>query len=306
MAYGVVPTGFSRKPLATILAEIEAQMVTEFGPGVIQTPQSPLGQLNGLLADAIAEFWERAEDVYQSRDPDQTEGVNLDVLGRYRLIRRNGATDSAYRQSITNAGQARVDIQDIEGAVASLPGVTYARVWVNEEGETNADGIPPGGISVAVVGGEDEAVANAIRAHTVPGATTYGNAVVNSLIDGYCRSLYIVRPIDVPVTLTVQVRLNKDRFDCPAPSLTAIRDGLVADWAALQSNGKDVTAYAVRQLIESRHVGVEVVSIIGRRDGGGGENSVSIGFIEMASLAAADVTIEVATDPVLTPSENGV
>ena len=53
--YGVQSTGYVRKPLSVILSEIEASMTTEFGPGVIQTSQSPFGQLNGLMADLVAE-----------------------------------------------------------------------------------------------------------------------------------------------------------------------------------------------------------------------------------------------------------
>ena len=293
MTYGVQPTGFVRKNLATILSEIEQQMVTEFGPGVIQTPQSPFGQLNGLLADIITELWEIGLQAYQARDPDQAEQINLDALGRYRLVSRNGASDEAFRQRITNAGQARVDVQDIEAAVASIPGVSYVMVFVNGGGEIDENGVPPGGLAIAVIGGDDETVANTIRAYLVPGTVTYGNVAINSMIDGYCRSLYVVRPIDIPVTLNVQVRLSKDRNNCPAPSPTAVRNGLVADWTALRANGKDVTFFAVRQMIESRHDGVEVLSISAERDGLGEEGSASIGFIEIASLTTDDVTIEV-------------
>ncbi|MDE0922371.1 hypothetical protein [Aurantimonas coralicida] len=268
-------------------------MVTEFGPGVIQTPQSPFGQLNGLLADIITELWEIGLQAYQARDPDQAEQVNLDALGRYRLVSRNGASDEAFRQRITNAGQARVDVQDIEAAVSSIPGVTYAMVFVNGGGEIDDNGIPAGGLSIAVIGGDDDAVADTIRMFLVPGTITYGNAVLNSMIGGYCRSLYIVRPIDIPVTLHVQIRLSRDRFNCPAPSPTAIRNGLVEDWQTFRANGKDVTFYAVRQLIESRHDGVEVVSISAERDGLGASGSATIGFIEIASLTTDDVTIEV-------------
>ncbi|MEC5289366.1 MULTISPECIES: hypothetical protein [unclassified Aurantimonas] len=292
-SYGVQPTGFVRKNLATILAEIEQQMVTEFGPGVIQTPQSPFGQLNGLLADAITELWEIGLQAYQARDPDQAESVNLDTLGRYRLVQRNGATDEAFRQRITNTGQARVDTQDMEAAVSSITGVTYVKVFVNGGGEIDENGVPAGGLSIAVIGGDDDAVANTIRTYLVPGTITYGNVALNSMIDGYCRSLYVVRPIDIPVTLNVRVHLSKDRNNCPTPSPTAIRNGLVTDWQIARENGDNVTFFAVRQLIESRHGGVEVVSISAERDGLGGEAFASIGFIEIASLSIENVTIEV-------------
>lgn len=73
--YGVTSSGYVRKPLATILAELEAAMRTQFGAGVIQTAVSPLGQLNGLVADLLAEVDERNLDLYQSYDPDQAEGT---------------------------------------------------------------------------------------------------------------------------------------------------------------------------------------------------------------------------------------
>jgi len=43
MAYGVTPTGFSRKRLPEILADLEAANLAVFGPGVIQTAASAAG-----------------------------------------------------------------------------------------------------------------------------------------------------------------------------------------------------------------------------------------------------------------------
>jgi hypothetical protein len=90
--YGVVPTGFNRKSFNTILLEIENAMVTEFGPSVIQTSQSPFGQLNGLMADLITTLWEYAEDVYQSYDVEQAEGTRLDALATLRLMKQMRAS----------------------------------------------------------------------------------------------------------------------------------------------------------------------------------------------------------------------
>ena len=49
--YGVQPTGFVRKPLSVIKADMEAMNRAEFGSNVIQTPQSPLGQIVGILSE---------------------------------------------------------------------------------------------------------------------------------------------------------------------------------------------------------------------------------------------------------------
>lgn len=297
--YGILPTGFGRKPLAVILAEIEASLITEFGPGVIQTSQSPLGQLNGLEADLIGQLWEFAEEVYASYDPDQAEGIRLETLAKMRLLRRaSGEMDPAFRQAITNSGRARVDIQDIVRAVRGLSGVTYCHVFTNEATVVDANGLNPGEVAVAVLGGDDEEVAATLRDYIVPGVITYGNRIVSTSIDGYCRSIPLLRPILVPVTLAISVRTRTDVFGCPPPSTLAVRSGLLTE---LQSgdrrllNGDDVTSYRLRSVIESRFQNVEFASFVGQRDNiaQGKDIPVSIGFVEMAVLSESSVTISV-------------
>lgn len=287
MTYGVQPTGYVRKPISVILAELEAAMVTEFGPGVIQTPQSPFGQLNGLMADLLAEIDESNLDLYQSYDPDQAEGLRLNTLGRIRLIERGVRKDEEYRQAITNQGQARVDVQDVEAALLGLPGVTFAKMY------TEAEEFGPGTVSVAVIGGDDDDIARALRQYIVPGISTYGNHRVMAEIGGACRSYGIVRPIDVPVSLELQVRAGEGPGSCPPPSTIAIEKALVDGWAATRENGMDVTHYAVRGIIERQFPQVELVNLIGGRDGlnYGLNTPVPIAFIEVASLSASNIQV---------------
>lgn len=285
--YGIQPTGYVRKPISVILAELEAAMVTEFGPGVIQTPQSPLGQLNGLMADLLAEVDERNLDLYQSYDPDQAEGTRLDTLARIRMINRGGLSDLELRQAVTNAGQGRIDIQDLSRALSSLPGVTYVQVFVNDSGETENVELERGFVAVAVMGGDDEQIARTVRRYIVPGVSTYGNTHVTSNIDGFCRSVSIIRPIEIGVDVDVVVRLQRDRFNCPAPSANAIAATMEQNWMANRRNGLDINAFTLRSLVEPVYSNVEVVSFSGiRSDGLEVVNSypIQIGFIEIAKL----------------------
>lgn len=296
--YGVVPTGFARKPLGVILAEVEASLITEFGPGVIQTSQSPLGQLNGLFADLVAQLWEFAEDAYQSYDPDQAEGIRLDTLAKIRLLLRgSNESDQGLRQAITNAGSARIDLQDIVRAIVGVPGVTYAQVFLNETNEVDINGLTPGMVAVAALGGDDDVIALAMRRYIVPGISTYGNTAVSTNIDGFCRSMMIVRPILIPVTLAIKVRVTNDHRGCPPPSPIAIRDGLIEDLRGnrVLLNGDDVTLFRIRSAIESRYPNVEVVSFVGSRDSipQTANEAVDIAFIEMATLAPENVTVTV-------------
>lgn len=289
--YGIQPTGYVRKPLSVILAELEAAMGTQFGPGVIQTPQSPLGQLNGLMADLLAEIDERHLDLYQSYDPDQAEGTRLDTLARLRLLQRNGTPDENFRKLITNQGQARIDIQDLAAALSGLPGVTYARVFVNETGDVkDGNGLERGVVAVAVIGGDDELIADTLRRFIVPGVATYGNARVTTEVSGFCRSMSIIRPVEVEVQVAVNVRRFNDALNCPPPSAAAMKVALEAGWLAQRGNGQDVTAFTVRSILERNFSNVEVQSITAMRDNGEPDNSAPIDFLEIASLKATVVT----------------
>ena len=299
--YGIKSTGFVRKDLTTILADIETNneaTLTDpdgvlIGAGLIQTSDSPLGQLNGLAADEIGELWERAEDLYQSVDPDQAEGTRLDTLGKLRLLSRGAQSDIAFRQTITNEGQGRTDLQDVVAALEGLTGVTFARVLTNNGG-ANPE-IPKGAVAVAVIGGDDDEIALTLRDYLVPGIDGYGNHAIESVIDGFCRSMTIIRPVDIPVTLALTVKARTDLLNCPAPLPETIRDSLVAAWPGVHYNGQDVTEYELRKVIECSFSNIEVCSFTASRDGvpGVADADLSISLFEIASFATADVTVTV-------------
>lgn len=287
--YGVQPTGFIRKPLSVILAEMEALMITEFGPGLIQTAQSPMGQINGLMSNLIAQLWESAEDVYQSYDPDQAEGARLEILGRMRLLNRFGnETDESFRRAITNQGRARIDLQDLSRAVSGLDGVTYSQVFINDTGTLDEFTLPLGTVVIAVLGGDDAEIAATARRFIVPGVTTWGNVRASTTVDGFCRSFDLLRPTLVPITLEIDIRTFNDRLGCPPPTPTSMRVALLENLRLL--NGDDVTYFRVRSVLESLFNTVEVLAIRPTRDG---LPTGVIGFTEIATLELADITVNI-------------
>lgn len=293
--YGVTPTGFEIKRLPAILDDIEEENRATFGAGVIQSAASPIGQLNGLHADISALIWELAESVYQANDPDQAEGVNLDRLGKLRLLARaSGESDIDFRQAITNTGRARIDMSDLSQAVSALPGVTYVQAFVNADSTTDANGIPPNTVAVAVLGGDDEEVARVVRAYVVPGVGTYGNTTVSVTIEGFCRTIKIVRPTEVPIRVEVDVVARSDQNGCPPPSALAIASGLVESLsgASRPRNGDDVTAYLIRQAIESRYPNIEVTDVdVSVFPASVTDPPVTISFVQIATFAVEHVTV---------------
>lgn len=295
MPYGVIPSGFELKRLPEILAEIEAANVATFGPGVVQAAATPLGQLNGLHADLAATLWELALAVYQANDPDQAEGVNLDRIGKLRLLARaTGESDIDFRQAITNAGRARIDMSDLSQALSALTGVTFVQTFVNDTDVTDADGIPRQHVAVAILGGDNDEIAQTIRAYVVPGIGTYGNTTVETTIEGFCRSIKIIRPTEIAVEIEVDVIPRPDRNGCPPPSALAMAAGLAdaLTGANRPRNGQDVTEYLVRQVLESRYPNIEVdevrASIVPAAPGA---VPVAITFFQIMAVAADRITI---------------
>lgn len=297
MAYGVVPSGFDLKRLPEILAEIQAANIATFGPGVIQTDQSPLGQLNGLHADLAASLWELALSVYQSLDPDQAEGARLDQVGKLRLLTRAaGENDIDFRQAITNAGRARIDMSDLSQALSALPGVSWVQTYVNDGDAADADGINAHSVAVAILGGDDDEIAKTVRAYVVPGIGTYGNTSLETTIEGFCRSIKIIRPVEVEITIEVDVIAQADRAGCPPPSQIAIASGLAQalTGASRPRNGQDVTEFLIRQAVESRYPNVEVVEVragIYPASPVATPPDLAISFFQIMSISADRITV---------------
>lgn len=301
--YGVTPTGFVIKPLAAILDEVEQQLVTEFGPGVVQTPQSPLGQINGLFADLVAQLWEVAEDVYQSYDPDQAEGVRLDTLGRLRLVARaSDEADATYRRSVTNEGAARITLADLVRAVQNVNDVTFCQVFVNEKPHDDDNQMPPNTIAVAVLGGVDEIVAEAANRFIPPGISTHGNQPVPINEDGYCRVIRLVRPAEVETKIHVVLKMSPQRLGCPAPSPSAVGNALLEFLTSAETrpwNGQDITPYLLRSFIESEYSGVEFVSLEGSKAEFPEAYSGGIPFSFYEIAVVTEISVEVIRDDLL-------
>ncbi|RIY00223.1 hypothetical protein D3218_13135 [Aureimonas flava] len=297
MNFGVQPTGFVRKNTAQILDEVEQQLVTEFGPGVIQTPQSPLGQINGLFADLVSELWELGEDIYQSYDPDQAEGTRLDILGRLRLVARpGGLPDARFRSAITNEGTARITLADLVTAVRAVDGVTWGVAFVNETGAQDDNGMPPNSIAVAALGGTDERIADAINRFIPPGISSYGNVRVPVEEDGYCRTIKMIRPVETDVELVVRVIRGQTRKGCPSPAPMAIGQLLYDHLTASETrpwNGENITPYTIRSFLEANFDGVIYDSFQARKAefDEAFDNVVPIDFFEIANVTSIGIQV---------------
>ena len=78
--YGVTDKGFVRKPLSVIIDSLNSKFTGEFGSTFDVSPESPDGQIIGIVADEIDSCWNQAELVFNAYRPGAMQGVGLDNI----------------------------------------------------------------------------------------------------------------------------------------------------------------------------------------------------------------------------------
>ena len=106
--YGVSSTGFKRKRLNLLLEELNAEVKTIFGDNFNVSPESPDGQVNGVISESNANLWELAEEAYNAFNPKASSGVTLSNLVQLNGITRFAATAS--RVELTISGDSGTSI----------------------------------------------------------------------------------------------------------------------------------------------------------------------------------------------------
>ena len=92
--YGISSTGFKRKRLDLLLEELNAEVKTIFGENFNVSPESPDGQVNGVISESNANLWEIAEEAYNAFNPSIASGVILSNLVQLNGLRRLPAASS--------------------------------------------------------------------------------------------------------------------------------------------------------------------------------------------------------------------
>lgn len=88
----VKDSGLQRKTLQEIRLELESALKTVFGQDFETSVDSPNGLLISSLSLSLANIWELAQEVYNSRDPAQATGLSLDFAAALNGLTRKEAT----------------------------------------------------------------------------------------------------------------------------------------------------------------------------------------------------------------------
>ena len=91
---GLTLTGFDMPTVGELAESLRERARVKFGAGVNVDPDSPLGQLFDLIADALHTCWSGGRAAYDAQNPNAAEGILLDNIGAINLIPRKGASKS--------------------------------------------------------------------------------------------------------------------------------------------------------------------------------------------------------------------
>jgi uncharacterized phage protein gp47/JayE len=92
---GLTATGITIKDVDEILSDMESDQLANIDANLNTSSDSVLGQLNGVMAAAVAECWELLEQVYQSAYPDTASGQSLSYVAALTGAIRKAATAAA-------------------------------------------------------------------------------------------------------------------------------------------------------------------------------------------------------------------
>lgn len=187
----------------------------------------------------------------------------------------------------------------VDGALANISGVTRHKLYENDTGTVDANGLPAHSISAIVDGGDATTIAQTIRGKKGQGVATYGTTtlVVNDAW-GNPHPTSFSRPTNIPIYVALTIRVFAGYTSQVGDQIKTA----VADYINSLEIGDDVL---LSRVYSPANLGVEsggnsryydINSLqIGKSAGSVAAANIDIGYDQAASCTAANIVIAVAT-----------
>lgn len=219
-------------------------------------------------------------------------GTNADTDEQLHIKQQKATSATSYRQ-----------VDAIIAGIIGVPGVTYARLYVNNTTTTDARGIGPKTMAPVVVGGTDEDVANVLRLKAGSLDSFEGNLAnpieyIGPL--GDVQTIDFYRPADVPIYINMSITVT-DEMNYPFDAVDKIKAAIIEYAQYDQSGvagfppGEDVIVSRLYTPINSVP-GFKVNSLtIGTSAGSLSTSDIEIDWNEIAYFSADNITVTVST-----------
>lgn len=179
--YGVTDNGFVRKPLQAIIDGLNNKFTAAFGSTFDVSPESPDGQVIGIVADEIDQCWNQAQLTFNAYRPGAVSGIGLDNVCELTNTKRY----------VDKHSQVTVELTGAQGTVVPAGSVVADNAGM--EFTTQTDTEIPGDVTVvANTSGEYYIAPNTVTKIVTTGIT--GWTGVNNSDIGETGVLYEADP----------------------------------------------------------------------------------------------------------------
>jgi hypothetical protein len=142
-----------------------------------------------------------------------------------RVVETDPALRVRREQLLRAEGNAALDA--VAADVRAVADVTSVRIFENATATTDADGVPPHSFEVLVLGGADNAIAQAIWDSRPTGIAAHGTSSGTATdADGGAHTVLFTRPTAVPIYVAAAVQTIAGEF--PADGAAQIKAAIVA------------------------------------------------------------------------------
>jgi uncharacterized phage protein gp47/JayE len=204
-------------------------------------------------------------------------------------------TDAALRirQALSTSIPALTVLESLYASVANLAGVEAVRVYENDTGTTDDNGIPGHSISFVVEGGDAVAIATAIARKKTPGTGTYGTTTeIITDQNGVPNTINFFRPATLEPAIAITIRSLTGYVETTGTAIIQAIVDYVNGLGIGGGNGAaiewDATLTAAKSTgVVSNTYNIQSVTIAG------GSPDLAVPFNELPLLQASDVTLTV-------------
>ncbi|WP_354691091.1 baseplate J/gp47 family protein [Phytobacter sp. RSE-02] len=185
----------------------------------------------------------------------------------------------------------------VDGALANISGVTRHKLYENDTGSVDANGLPAHSISAIVDGGDATTIAQTLRGKKGQGVGTYGaTTIVVADIWGNPHPISFSRPVNVPVFVSITLRVFPGYTSLIADQIKST----IARYINSLAIGDDVLISRVYSPANlgvvsggnARYYDINSLSI-GKTAGSVATANIDIGYAEAASCSPANIAITV-------------
>lgn len=201
------------------------------------------------------------------------------------------------RQSQSVALPSLTPFAAVDGALANISGVTRHKLYENDTGSADANGLPAHSISAIVDGGDATTIAQTLRGKKGQGVGTYGaTTIVVADIWGNPHPISFSRPVNVPVFVSITLRVFPGYTSLIADQIKST----IARYINSLAIGDDVLISRVYSPANlgvvsggnARYYDINSLSI-GKTVGSVATANIDIGYAEAASCSPANIAITV-------------